>query len=185
MRSILRAVSSLLLLSSTGVMAPGPGQLTPPGNPGGHSFLISKLTTTIMQVAHFGRNSGILDPDGIIANPKAIEEYFELAKGAVGICLDDVVHGDEPLRIEIGKPGKDFIDIPNAPASCVAIIKVATGYLRGQGAEETSMVSLVPGNDRGLRIQGVKASQMEALREMAEDKDLGTDGEHGVEIYIV
>lgn len=185
MLATISRVALLLLLSSTKAVAPGPGQVTPPGV--GHRFMVSKLAPAVLQLATFGRKDGAIKSEELIYNPKLLDQFYGLSKGSVEACLDDVLHGNERMLIDIiGGPLKDFVNIINPPTTCLGIVKEVSGREEYKDIKpEDMMVSLVPGDDSALRIRGFEKSQLEMLLEIASGEGFNADDDLGIDVRVV
>lgn len=179
------ACAIFLVFAGTGVLAPGPGQLTPP-NGGLNKRMILSLAPAAIQLAHFGRNNGVLSPQELISDPALLDRIYNLPKGSVESCLDDVLYGDEAIKIEVTNEANDHIAVNYAPAACLAIVREVTGRDEYKDIKpENMIVSLVADRDRALRINGLEAYQVRMIREMGEEEGRRGVGESGFEIHVV
>lgn len=164
-----------MLFASRGVVAPGPGQLTPQS---GHinRLVRAKLVPAFVQLAHFGRNNGVVNAHELISDPTLLDKIYDLPNGAVEACLDDILHGDESIHIEVATDAKDFITLDNAPSTCLTIVtEVVRRDEYKDYKPEDMMVSLVGGRNKAVRINGFDEFQVEMLREMAAEVHDGAD----------
>ncbi|KAK6066533.1 hypothetical protein SCUP234_12077 [Seiridium cupressi] len=183
---MLTTLAAIIALLATGGVAPGPGQLTRPKYGDGKGPGRVEFASSVMKVASIGRNNENLKLQDFINNPALFDQDLGLTKGSVEACIDDILHSEERLELLVFKQFKDFVIFDNVPSTCLDITKEVMGREEFKDVKAENMaISLVPGNDKAIRVNGFNLNQIEMLQEMSDEALMGYGEDTGLDIHVI